>query len=387
MAKQVAFITPSVLQWARLRARLSVEALADKAHVRKAKIIAWESGGERPTMRQAEHVAAALHVPFGYLFLPQPPTETVPLPDFRRTVGGRTAEPSPDLIDVMNDVIVKQQWYREFLLEEGQGALPFVGKFKATDSPDPIAADIRKIVGITSEIREECASWADFLRILVKRCESVGVLVLRSGIVGGNPHRKLYADEFRGFTISDPIAPFVFINGSDTRAAQVFTLCHELAHVWINASGISDERMDHPTARDSNKVEWLCDQVAAETLVPANEFIWETERDIEFNLAALSKLFRVSALVILRRALDLGYIEQEEFLEAYRYREAQYRLQEDQGSGGNFFPTLLSRNSATFTRTVVGALGERRALFREAAQLLNVKVPTISKVAEYIESA
>lgn len=389
MPSQAAFISPAVLRWARVRARLSIEALASKAHVKKEKIAAWESGSERPTMRHAEHVAATLYIPFGFLFLPEPPVEGVPLPDFRRPRGSSEANaPSPELIDIINDVIVKQQWYREFLLDEGQRPFGYVGSFKVTDSPITIAADIRKILGLTAKIQEECTTWSDFSRALVKLCESAGVLVLKSGIVGGNPHRKLSVDEFRGFTISDPIAPFVFINGSDTRAAQIFTLCHELAHVWINASGISDERMDQPVLRKESRIEWLCDQVAAEALVPANQFTWESDRDIETNLAVLSKRFRVSSLVILRRALDLGLIRKDAFIEAYRLRETQYKFQEEQQSGGgNFFPTLLSRNSNTFTRAVVGAVGERKALFREAAQLLNVKVPTINKVAQYIESA
>lgn len=386
---QTAYVSPAVLQWARKRASMSRETLASKANVRIERIAAWEQGEQFPSMRQAEHIAGTLHVPFGYLFLPSPPEETIPLPDFRTLSDTPSSVPSPELLDAMNDAVVKQQWYREFSVDEGRKPLPFVGRFGLLDDPYAIASDLSRTVGLTDAVRDEASNWEDFLRTLIRMCESVGVLVMKSGIVGGNPHRKLSVEEFRGFTISDALAPLIFINGADSKAAQIFTLFHELAHVWINASGVSNERMDRTIMSPESQIEALCNRVAAEALVPEADLAWDRRTDIDQSLVLHSRRFKVSKLVILRRAFDLHYIEKAAFLDAYNRIEGQYRQQEeDQNAdgGGNFFATLFTRNGRTFTNAVLGSLIEGKTLYREAAQMLNVKVPTINKIVGYIES-
>jgi Zn-dependent peptidase ImmA (M78 family)/transcriptional regulator with XRE-family HTH domain len=376
-----AYITPTVLKWARVRSDLSVDELAHKTQVSADRIRQWEEGVARPSFRQAQHVAGALHVPFGYLFLSEPPEEKVPIPDFRRSAGANT-KASPNLIDLLNDVLAKQQWYKELVQQAGGSPLPMVGRFTQQEKPNVVAKDIATTLGLEygSKVPTE-----EYFKYLASLCEDAGILVMKSGIVGGNPHRTLDPGEFRGFAISDPIAPLVFVNGTDFKAAQVFTLAHELAHVWLGTTGISNERMDD--LEQDTPLERLCNAVAAELLVPAEDFEWKTSFDVDTNVQRISARFRVSRFVALRRALDMGAIPKDEFNQQYEKYAAFYKKQEDeQASGGNFFPTLFVRNSNRFTTSVIEAVGEGRALYREAAQLLNVKVPTLKKVADYLES-
>jgi Zn-dependent peptidase ImmA (M78 family)/transcriptional regulator with XRE-family HTH domain len=382
MAATNAHISPALLGWARKRAKMTVAGLAERANVSADRVNQWESGDRRPTFRQARHIAGALHVPFGYLFLSEPPTEQLQLPDFRRVRSAASGEPSAELIDTINDILVKQQWYQEYARSLGQQPLPFVGKFGIDDEVDAIATDISRTVRLP-RVRQESASWVEFLSNFTHAVEDVGILVMKSGIVEGNVHRKLSISEFRGFTISDKWAPVIFINGADTRAAQIFTLAHELAHVWLNQSGISNAQMD--TAADNN-IEVKCNAIAAEVLVPKREVSWDRKADIDTNLRFLSRAFRVSSLVVLRRGHDLGFVSQEQFLVKYENLLDAFIARDEEQSGGDFYPTLYSRNSAVFTEALLSALEHGRASYTEAAEMLHVRVPTLSKIMGDLES-
>jgi Zn-dependent peptidase ImmA (M78 family)/DNA-binding XRE family transcriptional regulator len=378
-----AYISPSVLQWARLRANLSVDALAEKTKVNRDEIAAWEQGSHFPTLRQAQHVAGALHVPFGVLFLPNPPKEELPLRDFRTLSASAPSRPSAELVDTINEVVVKQDWYREYISSEGGTRPEVVGKRKATDEPNRVAAEISRDLRLP-EIRSKVTSWGEFLGAFIRAVESLGVLVMKSSIVAANAHRKLSVDEFRGFTISDALAPTIFINGSDARAAQIFTLAHELAHVYTNESGISNERLDSQ-ASDISEVELRCNRIAAQLLVPESEFDWNAKIDIEVNLNALARRFRVSKLVILRRALDLNLLNKDQFIATYKNLFLNEMVIEQQQQGGSFFPALYSRNSRTFTKTLMEALALGKVGYGDAAQMLHVKVSTLNKIMKDLE--
>ncbi len=225
-----ALITPQLIEWARERCGLDKDTVAGKLKIKPDKLEAWERGKEHPTFRQAQSLAHKLHVPFGYLFLSKPLVEKLPLPDLRTVVGTPPRLPSPDFSDLLNDVLRKQQWYREYQEREGARPVQFIDRFDLSSSPGIIATDIRRILDISDKVREKSKNWEQFLWEFIRRAENAGVLVLRSGIVGNNTLRKLNVEEFRGFAISDELAPVVFINAQDAKAAQIFTLAHELAH-------------------------------------------------------------------------------------------------------------------------------------------------------------
>src|SRR5690606_19661692 len=142
--------------------------------------------------------------------------------------------------------------------------------------------------------------------------ESIGVLVVINGVVGNNNTRRLNAEEFRGFVLCDDQAPLIFVNGTDAKSAQVFTLFHELAHLWLGKSAIFDcEQLDEP----SDVVEKFCNRVAAEAAVPAAEItlLWRQHRPEDVYFSQLSKNFKVSPITIGRRLLELDLISKKEF--------------------------------------------------------------------------
>lgn len=380
-----AYVTPRVLRWARERSHLSVEETASKIPVRPDQLLSWENDAAKPTFRQAQKLAHVLHVPFGYLFLSSPPLEKPAIPDLRTVADEQRNSFSPNFLELLNDVLRKQQWYREFHEAESSERLTFIGGHRNATNERVVAADISRTFGIDDHFRLEAANWEDFLTKLIERCESHRILILRSSIVKSDTQRALSVDEFRGFAITDDLAPLIFLNGRDAKAAQIFTLVHELAHLWIGQSGISNPYLGQRSISNNLEIERRCNRIAAEVLVPRETFSveWQANQRIEINFARLTRRYRVSSLVILRRALDLGKIAWENYIAHFRQQEARYKARESaqEGKGGNFYAILGSRNSKQLVRAVVSAALEGRTLYRDAARLLGVKAASLERVA------
>lgn len=385
--EEQAFITPAVFRWAIARAKSSSDKIAEKLRTNPTSIASWAQGKDFPTFSQAQRLAEVLYIPFGYLFLPAPPEERIPLTDFRVSPGKRV-KPTAELIDLVNDVLFKQGWYSEFLRQRGAGPMPFVGRFSFKDSPAEIAASIRSMLHLDTALRQQCPGPDELLRALIRNIEAEGILVMRSGVPAGNTRRRLSVKEFRGFAISDPIAPLIFVNSRDWPKAQLFTTAHELVHIWIGTTGISNEDLKEIDLSAKNKVERLCNETAAEVLAPSTDFlaIWDSSQSISENIGRAVRNFKVSTLVALRRAFDLRRITEKEYVRLYEHEEQRFR-QEARGhrkGGGNFYNNILARNSETLTRTVVQGALSGSVLYRDAARLLNVGTPTVQKIARHL---
>jgi Zn-dependent peptidase ImmA (M78 family) len=357
-------VKPELLHWARQRAGFALDVLAQ----RFPKLPAWERGEATPTFRQIERFAKTTHTPVGYLFLQEPPIERVPIPDFRTIGNEHIGHPSPDLLDTIYICQQRQEWYREFARSEGEEPLQVVGSANLKSDIEVTAAEIRTALGFNVEERRKTPTWTDALRNFIAKADVLGVLVMVSGVVGNNNYRKLDPEEFRGFTLSDDLAPLVFINGADTKAAQMFTLAHELAHVWLGQSALSDVG---PATSPSHDVEVWCNQVAAELLVPLAVLRGEYRQssNLREEVDRLARYFKVSTLVILRRIRDADGITQSQLWEVYREEMERLRAM-PKSSGGDFYLTQAARVSKRFARALVVSTLEGRTLHRDAFHLL-----------------
>lgn len=213
-------VKPQLLRWARERSRLPPEALSK----RFPKVAEWESGAAKPTLRQLETFANATTTPLGYFFLPEPPDEALPIPDFRTLADRPIGRPSPNLLDTIFDMQRHQAWLREERIEEGASPFPFVRWATPDAAPVKIAAAMRRALGVSAGWADVHGTWSDALGGLRNRIEAVGIIVVVNGVVGNNNFRKLDPEEFRGFVLTDEYAPLIFVNGADGKAAQMFTL-------------------------------------------------------------------------------------------------------------------------------------------------------------------
>jgi len=359
-------INPKLLRWARKRAGFGLENLRK----RFPKLEAWERGEGAPTLKQLEAFAKAVFVPIGYLFLEQPPEEKIQISDLRIMGGGMSIPPSPDLLDVLHLCQRRQAWYRDFARSVAEEPRRFVGSVNIESPVEETAATMREALGFDLEVQRSCPTWTEALRKFIAHTEDSGILVMVSGVVGSNNRRKLDPKEFRGFALADEYAPLVFINGSDTKAAQIFTLAHELAHIWLGESAISDVS---PASRPSQGIEIWCNNVAAELLVPIK--LLKDSLPPTHPLDAvqyLARQFKVSTLVILRRIMDAGAISRNIFQNAYDQElERLYSL--PKSSGGNFYLTQEARASRRFVQALVISTLEGQTLYRDAFHLLGIK--------------
>lgn len=361
-------LNPQVLAWARQRAGLSAGLLADKLKVATDRVETWERTGQL-RYRQAERLAKVTRTPFGFLFLPRPPEEPLGIPDFRTVTDAPLAQPSPELIDTVQQMQRRQAWMRDYLVEEGAPALPFVGSRTLEDPPERIAAGMREVLALEDGWAALARNWSEALRRLRQRLEAAGILVFVNGIVGNNTHRPLSVQEFRGFALSDAYAPLIFINGADAKAAQLFTMAHEAAHLWLGAGGVSNLVLLEPAP---DPLERLCNAAAAELLVPAKllRSVWPQAQGGAEPYQFLARHFKVSPIVAARRAQDLALISRNEYLQFYRAYEADERRNKSSKSdGGDFWNTQNVRLGARFGAAVVRATKEGRLLYREAYRL------------------
>lgn len=378
---QLAYVNSDIIAWAIKRSGKTHKQLEKTLGTTADQIAKWEEGFAYPSFSKAIKLAEILRVPFGYFYLDEPPIIKVPLPDFRKLTDDQAPPPSIDLLDVLHSVMVQHDWYKEYELEHNSKPVRFVSSFTHAHNVIEIAQDISETLEI-HRVRKEANSWSDYLTRLTRSAEAVGVLVMRSGVVGNNTKRPLSTSEFQGFAITDPIAPLVFINTRDYESAKIFTLLHELAHIWTGQSGISLAN-EEQTSKPTLNIESLCNAVAAEALVPKDEFLalWDRRPDIEL-VQKLAGHFHVSSLVILRRARELDKISVPEFIKLLEAARHKMTARKKGSGGGNYHVNVEARHSTKFLEAVISDVRLGRTLYREGARLLDVSVPTLEKYVE-----
>lgn len=380
-----AYITPKVLKWARETARLSLEQAAKKIKgLTPERLTKWEDGTEQPTIKQAETLAKAYRRPFAMFFLPDVPYDFKPLDDFRRS-GSKELTTAAEFI--IRDIRQKHSWISELQRENEEPVLPFVGRFTVNDEPSAVAQDILRILAIDPEAyteREPIREW-------MTKAEAAGIFISRTSFI--HSRLKLDSDEFQGFAIADPHAPFVFINTEDWDKAQLFTLVHELAHIWIAATGISSD-IDPETANatNTNPIERFCNAVAAHALMP--DRVMASLDASQFSdprwIAQIAERYGVSSWALLVRAhghglvTEAGYYSMKATLDKdfnHYLRVLAERNEDKERSKGGPNPYLLrlNKNGRLFTQIVLDAFRGGVIQPTLASSLLNTPVNNFSK--------
>ena len=370
MATRVKTFNRNNIKWAIQRAGGELEDLL----LSFPKLNEWISEESDPTVKQLERLTKKLHVPFGYMFSDKLPEEKLAFPFFR---AGKESSAKVSLnvyhtIQILKD---RQLWLTEYMKESGYEDLPFVNKYNLKTDHLTIVNDIRKTLDLKPNWASKHPTWERTLDFLTYKIEEKGIIVTFNGVVENNTKRKIDVSECRGFVLVNKLAPFLYINSADTKAAQMFTLIHELAHIWIGESAGFD--LDNMLPAD-DPLEILCDKIAAEFLVPS-EMLLKIYRS-EQSIKTLSRFFKVSPIVIGRRLLDLKLIGKAEFFKFYNeYIDFINKKKENQGSGGNFYATARKRISLRFASYINNAVKENKLLYRDAYRLTSLRGDTYNR--------
>lgn len=359
---------PDIIRWAIERAELDKDELKERKRFKN--LQAWLSLKDYPTLKQLEDLSKALYIPFGYFFFDKIPNQKIEF-SFFRTLKGEMQKVSVHLYDTIQIIESRQLWLSEYLQNQGEDTLDFVGKYNHSDKPNvkEIVEDIRKTLSLSAVDLMNLKDASLAIRYLTDKIESVRIMVSFNGVVGNNTKRKLSVEEFRGFVLVDKYVPFMFINNNDAPRAQLFSMAHELAHIWLGESAGFDYYNFMPY---NNPIEILCDEIAAEFLVEESFFreCWQEGK----NTRDISQQFNVSEIVIIRKALSLKLIDKEEFFNRYNVlMNTPGKERKKRTAGGDYYRTAPKRISRSFINYVGRALNQDRLLYRDAYRLLGCK--------------
>ena len=377
-------VSPELLLWAVERSGKSLLDLTESIPG----LGNWISKKTSPTLKQLQSFADKTHTPVGMLFLDTPPAEVLPIPDMRTVKNRDLTHLTADLLDTIYDSQAKQDWYRDYALENGAEPLDFVASC-STGTPVQEAAKNAITLLKLPLTHQEARKYDEAFRVLCQRVEETGILVIVNGIVQHNTHRILDVDEFRGFALTDAITPLIFINGQDTRAGEIFTLLHEFGHILLGQSALDNPTLTDAGKSDKNDTELWCNEFAAHTLIPDSLITNITTRELVKDLAQQTY---TSTLTVLNRLYGAGLLSWDKYTTWYKQEEEQAleSLHDltTSSQGGNFYNMLPLRASKSLTRAVITSTLEGQTLYTEALSILGIKNPeAIDHLAKHLEVA
>lgn len=391
-----------ILLWARTQANLSPDQAANKAHLKDLKargkketlpsairIQRWEDGSETPTLNQLEKLALAYRRPLLTFFLPDPPIQQTKLQDFR-TVANKKFDSeafSPEFSALLRQIEALQLNIHDLLAITGTERFNFISTLNMSLTPVEAADKIRANLAYSFDTQRKTRGSDRLFSDIRIKAEGKGIFVLLEGNLGSY-HTDIEPEVFRGLSISDSLAPFIVINPNDAKTAMIFTLIHELCHLGLGETGISNwNSLDISKKAPVLKNETFCDQVAAEFLVPRYALLAEWEKftigySPEETIQRISKQFNVSRIVIARRLLDFEQITRDFYWEYFKACQDEWekRNSTKKKTKVPYKIRIKSRLGNKLISTVIGAAAQGNISELEASRMLNVKINHFSQI-------
>jgi len=327
----------------------------------------WESGESLPTWSRVAKVAKLYNVPELLFFSNEAIQKNKLIPDYRVGINEENDEKVKKLINL---IIARQKWLEKFLKSEGLSKNRLQGAGKDLNTPKQLAQFIADKLGINLSEIKEFSRRKDTLDYLIEEAEKQGIFVGKT-----ISYHRLEVDDLRGLFVSNDYCPFIVLNRRDALSAQIFSFVHELAHFFRKSDAVSNSLDFRSTTRNINPEEVFCNKVAAELLLPEQEFTKEFYDKTDID--DVSELYKVSKMSIFYRLKELGKIrkERQDNLEKEIEKETEESLKKKAekdaaNKGGNYTNAMRDSNGSLFNRVVSKSYLENKIGYVEASNLL-----------------
>ena len=382
-----AIIKPEMLTWTRKRAKVTLADAAKAANVTPEVVEAWETGTDAPTVSKLRLLAAKYHFPLAVFYLPEPPSDFMPLRDFRRLPETGDISISPNLAYQIRNAHERRELALELHDDLREDVHGFTLKAELGDDPEEVGKVLRQYLAVTSEDQRKAARQGKAFDFWRRKLEEHGVLVF---VVSGAEY-SVKLEEMRGFAIARDVLPVVVVNGRDYSAGgKCFTLLHELAHVVLGESALTNGT-DFGSTAEEQKIERFCDAVAAAALMPREMLLsfaeirptavrkWNDDelRTIS-NAVGVSREALLLRLVSLSRATwDFYHSQRARFKDEYTQAAAAKAMEEKKPIPIKRSRLLMSWNGRGFTRLVLRSYYDQRITLNDVSSYLGAKVKHI----------
>lgn len=387
MGDKLTGVNPKIIQWARERARYSLESVAVKFKKDVSVIEKWESGEDFPTYSQLEKLAEIYKRPLALFFFPEPPLEAEEKQEFRTLPDFEIENLAADTIYALRQAKAMQLSLQEI----NNGINPSTKKIfqdisvSSSDDLRKLAEQIRKYLNVTLE---EQLTWNDQETALKKwrsAVEEAGIFIFK---------RSFKQREISGFCLIDIEFPIIYLNNSTEKARQIFTIFHELAHILLQTNGItkSDDRYINSLQGENKYIEIFCNKFAAEFLLPNHvfsEIIRETVVNVNDKIISkISSDYKVSREVVLRKLLDNNLISQKEYtLKVREWYSEQVGKSQDKNkkSGGDYYANQATYLGENYLKLVFNKYYQGQYDIERVADYLNIKkVAMVEQLEQYL---
>lgn len=395
MTKRIkATINPAVLTWARESAGFDLTAAAAKVDFDEEKLAAWETGDDQPSIPQLRKLAEAYKRPLAVLYLPEPPTTSFQaMHDFRRLPELGLRRFSPELTLEIRLAQQRRELALELFQDADEEVVPFRLETTLNTDPEDAAKLIRDALSVDYRLQSH---WRDPRVAFIawrSRIEELGVLIFQAS--------RIESDEASGFAYWADVLPFMVINRKDAHSRRTFSMFHELAHLMLRQSGVSDLDVDGPRPAEDEAIEVYCNQVAAAALMPRDLFLAENlvaakgpgrhEWD-DATVQALSLIYSVSREAIVRRLLTLGRTTGAFYVRKraqYAVEFQQQRERDREKNEGKPIPRNMPRETVAdygkpFVRRVIENYHLDRISLSEVSGYLGVKTRHVTGIEQQL---